>query len=139
MYHPKRVQFYVIAMGGPGLNDVESLPHVGSFARAGDRDRVLRTVAEMRLLVEDREDAFSRLGLSIDTFRARKFGDETGEVPDDPFGEVFLVIDGWQQFRTTFGDDLVADIGMIMERGSGLGVRVIVAANGWISAASRPG
>ncbi len=49
MYHPKRVQFYVIAMGGPGLNDVESLPHVGSFARAGDRDRVLRTVAEMRL------------------------------------------------------------------------------------------
>ena len=133
MYHPKRVQFYVIAMGGPGLNDVESLPHVGSFARAGDRDRVLRTVAEMRLLVEDREDAFSRLGLSIDTFRARKFGDETGEVPDDPFGEVFLVIDGWQQFRTTFGDDMVADVGMIMERGSGLGVRVIVAANGWIS------
>jgi S-DNA-T family DNA segregation ATPase FtsK/SpoIIIE len=133
MYHPKRVQFYVIAMGGPIINDVESLPHVGSFAGAGDRDRVLRTVAEMRLLVEDREEAFGRLGLTIDTFRARKFGGDAGAVPDDPFGEVFLVIDGWQQFRTTFGDDLVTDIGMIMERGSALGVRVIVSASGWIS------
>lgn len=133
MYHPKRLQFYVIAMGGPIINDVESLPHVGSFARAGDPDRVLRTVAEMRLLVEEREESFSRLGLTIDRFRARKFGGESGEVPKDPFGEVFLVIDGWQQFRMTFGDDMVADIGMIMERGSALGVRVIVAANGWIS------
>ncbi|MCH9729739.1 MAG: type VII secretion protein EccCa [Actinomycetia bacterium] len=133
MYHPKRLQFYVVAMGGPVINDVEPLPHVGSFAHAGDPDRVLRTIAEMRLLVEEREAAFSRLGLTIDSFRARKFGSETGGVPDDPFGEVFLVIDGWQQFRTTFGDGLVDDVGMIMERGSALGVRVIVAANGWIS------
>lgn len=133
MYHPKRVQFCVIAMGGPIINDVRELPHVVSFAGAGDRERVLRTVAEMRLLVEDREEAFARLGLDIDRFRARKFGGESGGVPDDEFGEVFLVIDGWQQFRTTFGDDLVTDIGVIMERGTALGVRVIVGANGWIS------
>lgn len=133
MYHPKRVQFYVIAMGGPIINDVEALPHVGSFAGPGDRDRVLRTVAEMRLLVEEREESFSRLGLTIEQFRARKFGGAVGELPDDAFGEVFLVIDGWQQFRTTFGDDMVADIGLIMERGSAYGVRVIVSANGWIS------
>ena len=64
-----------------------------------------RTIAEMKLLVEEREEAFSRLGLSIESFRARKFGGEAGPVPDDAFGEVFLVIDGWQQFRTTFGED----------------------------------
>ena len=107
MYHPKRVQFVVIAMGGPLLNDVETLPHVSSFARAGDRERVQRTIAEMKLLVEEREEAFSRLGLTIESFRARKFGGESGAVPDDAFGEVFLVIDGWQQFRTTFGEDML--------------------------------
>ena len=133
MYHPKRVQFVVIAMGGPILNDVEPLPHVSSFARAGDRDRVQRTIAEMRLLVEEREEAFSRLGLTIESFRARKFGGEVGGVPDDAFGEVFLVIDGWQQFRATFGEDMLSDVGVIMERGSSLGVRVIVAAAGWIA------
>ena len=133
MYHPKRVQFVVVAMGGPGLNEVEALPHVSSFARAGDRERVQRTIAEMKLLVEEREEAFSRLGLSIESFRARKFGGEAGPVPDDAFGEVFLVIDGWQQFRTTFGEDLLADLGVIMERGNSLGVRAIVAAAGWIA------
>lgn len=133
MYHPKRLQFYIIGMGGPIINDVKFLPHVGSFAQAADREKVLRTVAEMRLLVEEREEAFSRLGMDIDLFRARKFGGEPGEVPDDGFGEVFLVIDGWQQFRTTFGEDLVADITMIMERGNSLGVRVILSASGWIS------
>lgn len=133
MYHPKRVQFYVIAMGGPIINDAEALPHVGSLARAGERDRVLRTVAEMRLLVEEREEAFSRLGITIEQFRARKFEGQPGEVPDDPFGEVFLVIDGWQQFRTTFGEDMVTEVGAIMERGSAYGVRVILSANAWIS------
>ncbi|HEX7823468.1 MAG TPA: FtsK/SpoIIIE domain-containing protein, partial [Mycobacterium sp.] len=133
MYHPKRLQFVVVAMGGPGLNDVEALPHVSSFARAGDRERVQRTIAEMKLLVEEREEAFSRLGLSIDAFRARKFGGETGAVPDDAFGEVFLVIDGWQQFRTTFGEDMLADLGVIMERGNSLGIRAIIAAAGWIA------
>ena len=133
MYHPKRVQFVVIAMGGPLLNDVETLPHVSSFARAGDRERVQRTIAEMKLLVEEREEAFSRLGLTIESFRARKFGGEAGAVPDDAFGEVFLVIDGWQQFRTTFGEDMLADLGVIMERGNSLGVRAIVAASGWIA------
>lgn len=133
MYHPKRVQFVVVAMGGTDLNEVEKLPHVSSFAQAGDRERVQRSIAEMKLLVEEREEAFSRLGLSIESFRARKFGGEPGPVPDDAFGEVFLVIDGWQQFRTTFGDDLVEDLGVIMQRGNSLGVRTIIAANGWIS------
>jgi S-DNA-T family DNA segregation ATPase FtsK/SpoIIIE len=133
MYHPKRVQFVVIAMGGPLLNEVETLPHVSSFARAGDRERVQRTIAEMKLLVEEREEAFSRLSLTMDSFRARKFGNEPGPVPDDPFGEVFLVIDGWQQFRTTFGEDMLADLGVIMERGNSLGIRAIVAATGWIA------
>ncbi|NTY62527.1 type VII secretion protein EccCa [Mycolicibacterium sphagni] len=133
MYHPRRVQFVVVAMGGTGLNEVEALPHVSSFARAGDRERVQRSIAEMKLLVEEREEAFSRLGMTIETFRARKFGGEAGLVPDDPFGEVFLVIDGWQQFRNTFGDDMIADLGVIMQRGNGLGVRTIIAAAGWIA------
>lgn len=132
MYHPHRVQFVVVAMGGTDLNVVESLPHVSSFARSGKRERAQRTIAEMKVLVEEREEAFSQLDLNIESFRARKFGGEVGPVPEDAFGEVFLVIDGWQQFRTTFGEDILNDLQLIMQRGNSVGVRVILASSGWI-------
>ncbi len=108
MYHPMRVQFVVIALGGTALNAVEKLPHVSSFAFAGDRERIQRN---------DRRDAAvgGGTGGSI-----RPVGPDVGDVPQpqvrqtspvrsprNSYGEVFLVIDGWQQFRATCGEDIL--------------------------------
>lgn len=132
-YSPKRVQFYVIALSGPALNDVETLPHVGSLARAAETDRIRRSVAEMKALIEQREKSFRDLRMTMEDFRARKFGGVEGPLPaDDPFGDTFLVIDGWPVFRQTF-ESLVPDIEWIMEKGPAHGVHVIASATGWIA------
>ena len=133
MYTPERIQFYVLALGGPQLNDVEGLPHVGSLARAAESERVGRTIAEMTTLIDERERAFSELKLTVEDFRERKFGGRAGPVPDDPFGDVFLVIDGWAQFSQGGFDRYVGDVEAILRRGPAYGVHTIVSASGWIA------
>jgi S-DNA-T family DNA segregation ATPase FtsK/SpoIIIE len=138
MYTPKRAQFYVIALSGPDINAVARLPHVGSFARESQPERVGRTIAEMRTLIDEREAAFTELGLTIEGLRRRKFDGEPGPVPDDMFGDVFLVIDGWAQFMTSF-EPLVDDVMTIMDKGPAHGVHAVVSASGWIAGKLRSG
>lgn len=133
MYRPARVQFYVLAFSGPDLNVVERLPHVGGFARETDPERVNRIVAETLLLIEEREQTFGELGLTLQSFRSRKFAGEAGALPaGDTFGDVFLVIDGWAPFQERF-EKLVADVVRILEKGPRYGVHAIISANGWIA------
>lgn len=131
LYSPRRVQFYVIALSGPDLNVVESLPHVGAFAREIDPEQVKRIVAEMLALIEEREQAFSKLRLTLSRLRERKFGGVEGPVPDDPFGDVYLVIDGWPTFAKNWEVPLVSNIQRILDKGPAVGVHVIVSTNGW--------
>lgn len=132
MYSPARVQFFVLNFSGPDLNLVQHLPHIGGFARETDAERVRRILAEVVALIDEREQAFGALGLRLDRFRARKFGSESGEVPADSFGDVFLVIDGWAMFRESF-EALVPSVMRILARGPRFGVHGIISAQGWIA------
>lgn len=132
MYSPRRVQFYVIALSGPDLNVVETLPHVGGFAREIDPEQVKRIIAEMLTLIEEREQAFSRLRLTLNKLRERKFGGVEGPVPDDPFGDVYLVIDGWPTFVNNW-ENLVVDAQRILAKGPDVGVHVLVSTGGWVA------
>lgn len=132
LYSPRRVQFYVIALSGPDLNVVEALPHVGGFAREIDPEQIKRIVAEMLTLIEEREQAFSTLRLTLSKLRERKFGGADGPVPDDPFGDVYLVIDGWPTFAKDW-ENLVGDVQRILAKGPDLGIHVIVSTGGWVA------
>ncbi|MGH3967649.1 MAG: FtsK/SpoIIIE domain-containing protein, partial [Mycobacterium sp.] len=132
LYSPRRVQFYVIALSGPDLNAIELLPHVGGFAREIDPEQVKRIIAEMLTLIEEREQAFSKLRLTLSRLRERKFGGVEGPVCDDPFGDVFLVIDGWPVFVKNW-ENLVFDVERILAKGPDVGVHVIVSTNGWVA------
>ncbi|WP_131807604.1 FtsK/SpoIIIE domain-containing protein [Mycolicibacterium wolinskyi] len=137
MYTPQRVQFFVLAFSGSDINVVESLPQVSSFARASDRERVLRTIGEMEALIDDRERAFGELGIGLREWRERKFGGKPGLVPNDPYGDVFLVLDGWATFREQFEDNALVTpltrIVSIMNKGRAYGVHVVLSATGWIN------
>ena len=143
MYGPQRIQFYVLSLSGPEINGIAGLPHVGSFARGSDTERVTRTLAELEALIEDREQAFKELGIGMDQLRERKFGGQPGPVPDDPYGDVYLVLDGWSQFVEAFDDHSlktpVDRVVSIMTKGPNHGVRVILSANGWIQGKLRSG
>lgn len=148
-YTPARVQFAVIAMSGTDINAIEDLPHVASFARGDEEERVRRSVAEMLTLIEQREADFKRMRIDVAAFRARKFGADRGKnlpVPNDVFGgDVFLVIDGFTAFRERYqqatarpGEGLLADIEAIGSRGPAHGVHLIISTDGYIAGKGTP-
>ena len=123
---PREVQFYCLDFGG-GLASTAGLPHVGSVATRMDRDRVVRTVEELSQLMELRERRFAELGLeSMAAYRGKR---DSGEI-SDPYGDVFLVIDGWGILRQDF-EAQEAKIADLLARGLSFGVHVIGAAVRW--------
>jgi S-DNA-T family DNA segregation ATPase FtsK/SpoIIIE len=122
------VQFYCLDFGGGTLASLAGLPHVGGVASRLEPDVVRRMIAEMNTMLHDREQRFRELGIdSMAEFRNRK---RRGEIGDDRFGDVFLVIDGWLTFRTDF-DALEMNVVNLAAQGLSYGVHVVVSANRW--------
>ncbi|HIW63048.1 MAG TPA: type VII secretion protein EccCa [Candidatus Stackebrandtia excrementipullorum] len=125
---PAEVQMYCLDFGGGGLRALTGLPHVGGVVGRKQVDEVRRTVAEMTTLLDDREAAFAAAGIdNMASYRRRK---AAGEFPDDPFGDAFLVIDGWPTIRTEF-EELEEDLQAIAQRGLAFGVHMMIATNRW--------
>lgn len=123
---PQEVQFYGLDFGGGGLSALKDLPHVGGVASRLDPERVRRTVAEVAGILVQREEYFRTNGIdSIATYRRRR---ARGEITDQPWGDVFLVIDGWGGFRQEYDmlEEVVIDIA---SRGLGYGVHVVLSAS----------
>ncbi|MFE7273154.1 type VII secretion protein EccCa [Streptomyces sp. NPDC057623] len=125
---PHEVQFYGLDFGGGGMSAVSTLPHVGGIASRLDPERVRRTVAEVYGIMTRREEYFRSSGIdSIATFRKlRARGDIS--VADQPWGDVFLAIDGWGNFRTEYEalESVVLDIAA---RGLGYGIHLVLTAS----------
>jgi S-DNA-T family DNA segregation ATPase FtsK/SpoIIIE len=125
---PAEVQFYCLDFSG-ALYSMAGLPHVGGIAGRQERDVVQRVVAEIGTILEDRERRFRELGVdSMATYRRMR---AEGRVPDDPFGDVFLVIDGWAVLKAEF-EDVEAMVNDIAARSLTFGVHVVVTANRWM-------
>ncbi|MEV6028562.1 type VII secretion protein EccCa [Streptomyces sp. NPDC052036] len=124
---PQEAQFYCLDFGGGGLQSTAGLPHVGSIATRMERDRVQRTIEELTQLLEVREQRFTDLGLeSMTAYRQQR---DRGEI-DDPYGDVFLVIDNWSTLKQDF-EDLEPRIIDLAARGLSFGLHVVVSAVRW--------
>ncbi|MDR7277299.1 type VII secretion protein EccCa [Catenuloplanes atrovinosus] len=125
----EEVQFYCLDFGGGGLTSLARLPHVGSVAGRLDRDRVNRTVLEMTSLLARREQLFTEHGIdSIDSYRRMR---RDGLLRDkDPYGDVFLVVDGWYTARQDFAE-LDDRFGELAARGLGFGIHLVVSSGRW--------
>ena len=125
---PQEVQFYCLDFGGGTLRALSGLPHVGSVVGRKQVDQVRRTIAEMSALLDDREAAFAAAGIdSMTAYRRRK---AAGEFTEDPFGDAFLVVDGWPTVRNDF-EDLEDDLQAIAQRGLAFGIHLVAATNRW--------
>ncbi|MGW4253248.1 type VII secretion protein EccCa [Streptomyces californicus] len=125
---PREVQFYCLDFGGGTLAALRGLPHVGGVTGRLDLERVHRTIAEVHGLVARREKQFADEGIdSMATLRARR---AAGEFADDPYGDVFLVIDGWGTVRQDFME-VMDTVSALAARGLNYGVHLIVATSRW--------
>jgi len=135
-HSPRDVAFYCIDLGGGGLIYLEDLPHVGAVATRSEPDRVMRVLAEVRAVLRQRESDFKqyRVG-SIAEYRQMR-ADPNHPAAADPFGDVFLVIDGWPAVVSEFPDieSLVQDLA---GQGLSFGVHVIITTPRWTELKSR--
>ncbi|MBS9532799.1 type VII secretion protein EccCb [Mycobacterium sp. M1] len=135
-HSPRDIQFYCIDLGGGGLIYLEDLPHVGGVATRSEPDKVNRVVAEVKAVLRAREAMFKqyRVG-SIAAYRQMR-ADPNNPVSQDPFGDVFLIIDGWPAFISEFPDlePLVQDLA---GQGLAFGVHIIISTPRWTELKSR--
>ncbi|WBC00519.1 MULTISPECIES: type VII secretion protein EccCb [unclassified Solwaraspora] len=131
---PAEVQVYCLDFGGGALAGLRDLPHVGGVTVRTEPATVRRTVAEVTDLLASRERRFARDGVeSMAAYRARRAtgtGTATGSTPDDPYGDVFLVVDGWTTLRGEY-DDLEPSITDLATRGLSYGVHLVASAPRW--------
>jgi len=129
-HDPSVAQFYCLDFGGGALSSLRQVPHVGSVAGRSDADLCRRTVAEMEAVVRAREARFRRLGVESMTDYRRLRADARAAAAGDPFGDVFLVIDGWATLRQEF-EGLEPRIIALAAQGLSYGVHVVVTASRW--------
>lgn len=132
---PEQVQFYCLALSSAALGTVAGLPHVGGVAYALDEDGIRRTVAEMMELLRKRQRSFADCGItSLEDFRARKFAGAPGQVPDDPYGDVFLVVDNYaaltDETSSLRGKEVLqAQINKLITDGRSYGIHAMASVN----------
>jgi S-DNA-T family DNA segregation ATPase FtsK/SpoIIIE len=131
---PLQVQFYCLDFGGGTLGALRELPHVGGVADRRDGSAVRRTVADVTQVLRDREERFTEH--RVDGMAAYRRAWQEGRFGDDPYGDVFLVVDGWLTLRNEF-DDLEEKITDLATRGLSYGVHVVVSCARWFDL--RPG
>ncbi len=128
---PLEAQFYLLDFGGGGLGALAGLPHVGGVAQRRDRERVTRTVSEVTSLLNRRELAFTEHGVeSMTAYRRMRATGGPESTVDDPFGDVFLVIDGWYTMRQEY-EALEEPLQDIATRGLSYGVHLMVSSGRW--------
>ena len=126
---PEEVQFMVLDMAGGALSPTAALPHVSGYATRRDSERVRRVVAELTTLLAEREQSFAQAGVdSVAAFRARR-AELAAQAGDGRiFGDVFLVIDGWETLRQEY-EHLEEPITALAGSGLGFGIHVVVTTN----------
>jgi S-DNA-T family DNA segregation ATPase FtsK/SpoIIIE len=114
-HDPRDVQFYCLDFGGGALSSLSTLPHVGSVAGRRDVELIRRTIVQLESLLRARE--------------ARRSSPES-TTGGDPYGDVFLVIDGWANIRQEF-DTIEGAITALAAQGLSYGIHVVVSASRW--------
>ncbi|BCJ65948.1 type VII secretion protein EccCa [Polymorphospora rubra] len=127
-HSPAQVQVYCLDFGGGTLAALRDLPHVGGVAGRLDPTAVRRTVGDVAGLLAQRERRLAELGVDMAGYRRLRAG---SAGPADPYGDVFVVVDGWQTIRNEF-EDLDESLTDIATRGLSYGIHLAVSASRWV-------
>ncbi len=131
---PAEAQVYCLDFGGGQLGVLRGLPHIGGVSGRLETAAVRRTIGEIATLLADRERRFTATG--IDGMAAYRHRRATATAGEDPWGDVFLVVDGWATLRSEY-EDLEQVVTDLATRGLSYGIHVVATASRWTD--FRPG
>ena len=93
---PEQVQFYIVDFAGGGLGPLADLPHVGAVATRAEPDAINRMLMQLQTLVTRREALFRENRIAtMAEYRRRRTDPSSPLLGQDHYGDVYLVIDGW--------------------------------------------
>jgi len=135
LYSPERVTFFCLDLGGGGLGWLQDLHHVGAvIAGDGDQYGIGRMVNHVHHIMRGRAAQWAAARINtVDEWRRARFGGDpvaAAAVPDDGYGDVYLVIDGFDKFLASFAEHQDA-IAAIARSGPDFGIHLLVALNSW--------
>ncbi|MEZ0095368.1 type VII secretion protein EccCa [Streptacidiphilus sp. EB129] len=128
LHTPREAQFYCLDFGGGTLSSLRGLPHVGGVASRMEPEKVTRTIAEMVGLLASREELFRRH--EVESMAAYRELRRAGGFAEDPYGDVFLVIDGWFTLHQDY-ESLEGAIQELAARGLTYGIHLVVSGVRW--------
>ena len=109
-YPQQQVQLFIADFTGGIDSTLSELPHVSGWGTAAQEDTINKMLSEMSVIRRNRETLFRHHGIH-DMNHYRKLRSSANPPFDtaDPYGEVVLVIEGW--------DAAVAETGVLYNRG----------------------
>ncbi|WP_082763770.1 type VII secretion protein EccCb, partial [Mycolicibacterium mucogenicum] len=122
-HSPRAVTFYCLDYGGGGLRSLKPLAHVGSVASPLEPERIRRTFGELEQLLASRQ--------------ARAAAGD-GDLRDDGYGDVFLVIDNLYAFSRDNTDmfntrnPLLSKVTELVNTGMAYGIHVVITTPNWL-------
>lgn len=121
---PAEVQVYGLGCED-GLRAVAGLPHVGGIADRRDPAQAGDIAWLAADVMDQRRELFAQSG--IDSMEAVRSFNRSGQGSDDPFGDIFVVVDDWEQTVSRL-EGIEAPLLRIAESGLRYGVHLVVSA-----------
>ena len=129
-YPPDAAQFLILSYVGAKIKEIDAYPHVVGYADGNDGDFVERYLGEIERIVNLRQ-RYATQWASADANAFLKDKLRT-PIEGDPYGRLFLVIDGlgamMKEAGGSFGEgamELSQTIGTLLSRGPNVGVHLI--------------
>ena len=123
---PAEVQVYALDLGGGGSTRWPACPMWARWPAATSPSGCRASSPSWPSCWSRRERLFAARGIDgLASFRARR---AQGALPEEPHGDVLVVVDNWAVFRTEF-EELADRLGELATRCASFGVHLVVAAN----------
>lgn len=136
LYSSEQAQFYCLDLGGGELSWLRDLDHVGAVISGdGDVYGIGRMISHVQHIMNRRSSQWAAARVNtVDEWRQKRFGGNpaaAASVPDDGYGDVYLVINGFDRFLSAFNDQHGPAITQIAQNGPDRGVHLLVTLNSW--------
>ncbi|OHU47206.1 hypothetical protein BKG82_26485 [Mycobacteroides chelonae] len=124
-YAPSMCSFLLVEYGHVKLAEIENMPNVNGYAQKGEQDKIDRFLGEVNRILAVRQ-RMSR-EREVRNFDAYMQSRAENPIPEDPYGHLFLVIDGFDNYLADDPDGTATpNFLRLCTEGSAFGLHLVI-------------